>query len=215
MEPKAFRKQLIICPYNIPDLANKLYGSRRILQDNASYTADFDIYLHVSELSVLGTSLFELKASNLLREAASDYISSVPKYGKVYLITKLPTNMNNRTHADILIFSDKRDVEIMDKTLQFFNDTEASSFLVDRPLRISLYNYVLQLNGFTPNKTCTFSTITKIVYDQLVKTYCKDTKTKYESAIRWSNEVRPDVKASTSSLFEKKRNPYGRIFIQN
>jgi len=166
--------QLVIDIFAIPNYRTKLYGSRRILDTLRKHTVDFDLYFHISELETLGTSLFELKKMKLLQKA-SNYVDSKPKYGEVLLLRELRTLWNGIT-ADILLFTDERDIAIMDKVLNTLEHSNAHQLLQDKSLRISVYNYMLQLEGFTAQNKANIcmDIATKQVHDLIVKSYCKN-----------------------------------------
>jgi len=171
---KAISTQLVVNIFEIPNYRTKLYGSRRILDTPRKHTVDFDLYFHVSELESLGTSLFELKRMELLQKS-SGYISSKPKYGDVFLLLDIPT-IWRENRADVLLFTDKRDVAIMDKVLNTLEHSNAHQLLQDKSLRISVYNYMLQLEGFTAQNKANIcmDIATKQVHDLIVKSYCKN-----------------------------------------
>jgi len=161
---KPITKQLVINPYKLTKSEHKLYGSRRLLSNaNRSHNVDFDIYMHISSLETLGTSLFELKAMKLLKDP-STYSGSNPKYGKTFLVINIPAGF---TTADLLIFSDERDIQIMDRVLDNLSNSICTSLLIDKELRVSVYNYALQLEGFLPG-TEPMSTDTKVIYDLII-----------------------------------------------
>jgi len=161
---KPITKQLSINPHALLVDKHKLYGSRGILGiHKVHYDIDFDIYTHVSDLASLGTSLFELKAMGLLKDPYT-YSNSTPKYGKTFLVTKI---LANPTTADLLIFTDERDVQIMDKVLDTLSNSMCTSLLTDKGLRVSVYNYALQQEGFLSGTT-PMSINTKKVYDLIV-----------------------------------------------
>ena len=170
---KAINIGLTINISAIPNYYAKLYGSRRILGVTSKHATDFDLYFHISELESLGTSLFELKKMKLLQKT-SNYITSNPKYGDVFLLLKVQTQWNDTT-ADILLFTDERDVAIMDKVLNILEHSNAHQLLQNKFLRISVYNYMLQLEGFTTqNKdNSSMDIITKQIHSLIVKSYCK------------------------------------------
>ena len=172
--PKAISSKLILDISLIPNYRTKLYGSRRILGAHSiNHNTDFDFYFHISELESLGTSLFELKKMKLLQKTSS-YITSKPKYGDVFLLRDIRTVWNDTT-ADILLFTDNRDIDIMDKVLDTLEHSNAHQLLQDKTLRISVYNYMLQLEGFTiQNKdNVSMDISTKQVYNLIIKSYCK------------------------------------------
>ncbi len=172
--PKALNSKLVLDISLIPNYRTKLYGSRRILGTHTiNYNADFDFYFHISELESLGTSLFELKRSKVLVNS-NTYLTSKPRYGEVFLLLKVQTQWNDTT-ADILLFTDERDVAIMDKVLNILEHSNAYQLLQDKSLRISVYNYMLQLEGFTTqNKdNSSMDIVTKQIHDLIVKSYCK------------------------------------------
>jgi len=144
-----FKNELIIDPYAISNAYAHMYGSRRL--GLFTGTSDYDFYFHISDLDKLGTSFFELKSKNIIvkEQSFNDYITSKPKYGKAFLLKALPILDN--THADILIFSDKRDVAIMDKVLTILSESVTNTALSDKELRIAVYNQMLQEEGFIPN----------------------------------------------------------------
>ena len=144
----AFSTTLIVDVFGIPNYRKKLYGSRRILQAAARPTTDYDVYLHISDLDALGTSLFELKRLGAL-STSTRYSSSKPLYGETHLLLKVKNCFNSEPTTDILLFTDKRDIAIMDKVLHMLEHSCASTLLQDKFLRISVYNYMLQLEGFT------------------------------------------------------------------
>jgi len=198
--PKAFSKQLVLNIHLIPNYRSKLYGSRRILDYKAINNSDYDFYFHISELEALGTSLFELKHSKQLIET-SDYISSKPKYGKVFLLLRIKTNYYNEL-ADILIFTDKRDVTIMDKVLNTLEHSNADQLLMNKSLRISVYNYMLQLEGFTPksedNKCMDINT--EQVYNLIMKSHYKiPIKRTKISPFSWFTETKTEDQISNTN----------------
>jgi len=71
--------------------------------------------------------------------------------------------VNKYRTADILIFSDKRDIEIMNKALNYLEN--GATLLYDKSLRINVYNYALQHFGFLPINDKTYLMYTKKVFD--------------------------------------------------
>lgn len=130
------------------------YGSRRLHVCNER--SDYDIYLHASEVN-----LFALKSAGLLTPAVG-YLSSIPKYGTAQLVWKLPICNGDRAvrgSADLLIFSDRRDIEIMDSVLNLLNNAAShhTAIFTNKQIRIALFNYALQQFGFTVNPNHTIA----------------------------------------------------------
>jgi len=152
VKTKAFNSTLQFDIYKLNGTHKYLFGSRRILSlNNVDAYSDYDIYLNIDKLEKLGTSFFELKRLGLLKNI-DEYTTSGPKYGKAYLMYKIPvTGSTKGNTADILLFTDERDIAIMDKVLTTLENSVASTLLIDKELRIAVYNYLLQLEGFTPS----------------------------------------------------------------
>jgi len=136
---------------NLPRNSKSLYGSRRL--GTYETLSDYDIYLHSSEID-----LFAIKKKNYLRNSI-EYLNSSPKYGNVSLVTNLFVTRNGKAIsrlADILIFSDRRDIAIMDTVLSIMETYSkyCAAFFWDKNMRIALFNYGLQQEGFilNPNK---------------------------------------------------------------
>jgi len=159
---------------NLPRNHQSLYGSRRLGVHKT--ISDYDIYLHSSEIN-----LFTIKKKNYLRSSI-EYLNSSPKYGKVFLVTNLFATINGKAIsklADILIFSDRRDIAIMDTVLSTMETYSRHHvvFFQDKGMRIALFNYGLQQEGFIANlnKKLDYPTEVKILWPVIKNYYLSET----------------------------------------
>jgi len=134
----------------LPRGPKSFFGSRRL--HVITNTSDLDIYMHVSEIN-----MFALKNMSILKDP-SQYLNSTPKYGDVKGAFKVPITSNDQLlprKADLLIFSDRRDIKIMDNALEILCNYSYLNLGIFqfKPLRIALFNCALQHFGFTPNLT--------------------------------------------------------------
>jgi len=154
-----FSNKIVIDTYALSEISKHLFGSRRLRLHNP--TSDYDFYFHINDLDKLGTSLFELKSKKLLvaEQTFNSYITSKPKYGEVFLLKALPTL--GRNYVDVLLFSDTRDIAIMDKVLTTMSESKACSLLKYKE------------EGFKPNLNnySTFPTETKKIVDIIKSGY--------------------------------------------
>jgi len=139
------------------------YGSKRLGVDNEK--SDYNIFIHISDISTIGLNIFELKKSNSLIEA-KNYLSSTPKYGTVQLIKELTTTIPN-CYANILVFTDKRDINIMNQALNTLY--KGRQFLFDKNIRISLFNYALQYYGFSFSINGNYSLYTEQLFNFILQ----------------------------------------------
>jgi len=143
-------------------IENRLFGSRAFITnshlDNSK--ADFDFFFSMEEASKLGLDLFTIKENAAKKETLKAYFNSYPKYGDMYLLHKIPFRLINtfssvtdiNTTADILIFTHKKDVEIMAKSIKQIKMNFMSVFMSDKDIRTAIWNKVLQANGFKQMK---------------------------------------------------------------